>query len=68
MMPLSWGKGIETMPDEKETEYIVLNCERCGKPLLKLHRELLRRIYEALQYKQDQHPHFYHPNCKGGLE
>jgi len=49
-------------------EYIVLNCERCGQPVVKIHRELKRRIYEALRYRADEHPHFYHPNCQGGYE
>ena len=49
-------------------EYAILNCEECGKPAVKLHRSLYRRICEALRYKADYHPHFYHPECHGGLE
>jgi len=54
--------------EESKPEYIVLNCERCGQPVVKMHRELLRRIYESLHYKTDSHPHFYHPTCPGGYE
>lgn len=51
-----------------ETEYIALNCEACGKPVVKMHKLLLGKIREALCYVGAHNPHFYHIDCPGGLE
>jgi len=50
------------------SEYIILNCESCKKPVVKIHSELLARIKEALHYAEDQGPHLYHVSCPGGYE
>lgn len=53
---------------EEKTEYAILNCEDCRKPVVKLHQELLSRICSALHYEGRETPHFYHLECKGGFE
>lgn len=50
------------------TEYIILNCENCKKPVAKIHPELLARIKEALHYDESHGPHLYHVSCQGGFE
>jgi len=50
------------------SEYVILNCEDCHKPVVKMHKELLQRIREALHYAGDNNPHFYHPGCVGGFD
>jgi len=49
------------------SEYIILNCEACNRPVVKIHKELLERIRGALHYSGDQHPHFYHVSCPDGF-
>ena len=49
-------------------EYIILNCEHCKKPVMKMHRCLLSKIREAMHYSGDHSPHFYHIGCPGGFE
>ena len=51
-----------------EEKYIVLNCERCNNPVVKLSKSLLDMIKLKLHYPKQYGPHFYHPECKGGLE
>ncbi|GAI19554.1 unnamed protein product, partial [marine sediment metagenome] len=50
------------------SEYIILNCEHCKKPVVKMHRVLLERIREAMHYTGDHNPHYYHIDCPGGFE
>ncbi|MBA7506579.1 hypothetical protein ES706_05271 [subsurface metagenome] len=50
------------------SEYIILNCENCKKPVAKIHSELLARIKKALHYDKDHGPHLYHVSCQGGFE
>jgi len=50
------------------SEYIILNCEACKKPVVKMHKELLGKIREGLHYSADDNLHFYHIGCPGGFE
>lgn|GEM_PF-5037017 len=50
------------------SEYIILNCENCKKPVVKIHTELLVMIKKALHYDADHGPHLYHVGCPGGFE
>lgn len=50
------------------SEYVILNCESCKEPVVKIHTELLARIKKALHYDEDHGPHLYHVSYQGGFE
>ena len=62
------GDSEEEAPAADTDEYVVLDCEHCKKPVVKLHKGLLSRIKEALHYDEGHGPHFYHPDCPGGFQ